>query len=49
MEFTIGGGKLCGTGRYNFGGGQIVWNWTAHVWGANCVEMDTIGLGDKFC
>jgi hypothetical protein len=27
-----GGGKLCGTGLYRFGG-------------ANCVELDCIGLG----
>jgi hypothetical protein len=40
---------------------QIVWNWTVKVWeansseldciglGANCVELDSIVLGGKFC
>jgi hypothetical protein len=28
----LGGSKLCGTGIYNFGGGQIVWNWTPYFW-----------------
>jgi hypothetical protein len=34
-----GGGTISVTGLYGFGG-QIVWNWTAKVWGVNCVEMN---------
>jgi hypothetical protein len=29
---------------------QIVWNWTVYIWeGANCVELDCIGLGVANC
>jgi hypothetical protein len=42
----VGRGKLCVTGLYRFGG-LILWTWTVYFWGANCMEMDSIGLGGK--
>jgi hypothetical protein len=49
LEFKVlGGGQLWEMdGRVL--GGQIVWIWTAQIWGAICVEMDPIVLGDKLC
>jgi hypothetical protein len=40
----VEGGKLCGTGLYRLGG-LIVWNWTVYVWGANCMDLESIGMG----
>jgi hypothetical protein len=39
----VGGGKLCVTGLYRFGG-LIVRNWTVKIRGVNCVEQDCIYL-----
>jgi hypothetical protein len=44
----LGGGKLCGTGLYRFGGFKMCGTVLRRFWGgANCVELYCIDLGGQ--